>query len=493
MDFNGQLVQTQKLDASNKLIAINKHSGKLASNSRSRLIKEWNLEPHQYLKCLVDETKAGRIEWVESQSGKSFTIHIDEERIVKLRYSTHKGLISFSLTKKRNGKRSKSIISEQEFKELYEAIKCEEFIVTAKTNDITPKTAKEKKTEVIYVKEVDELKQSNIYAGLVQIGKRKNNNKRQLEYEKMVHRLQRNDEENGSYIRKTHSGRITWSRVTNSSLKGNVYISVDEDGNKLLLNSYSDDRAFLYRFYINGEKNSIGGIQKYLEMMIVRKLSKELCDVDLSEYIKKEVKQPVIKNVISESKSVSKKRRVNIGIKDLVVRRNIFKCMHNKHSIEDVDAVVKIMNKNIEIEEVVVLAGYCKQCKAFFILESTYQQLLRKGIVAFRTVDEKSYLSQSYLNGKLLAQESILMQFGYTVSQTEGLSEERRHKILSVLVDNRILTKSEIISYLDFFISQRKSDKFALAVAKWTIDRNYIRNYKIGEYSRIGVVYKNDI
>ena len=84
------------------------------------------------------------------------------------------------------------------------------------------------------------------------------------------------------------------------------------------------------------------------------------------------------------------------------------------------------------------------------------------------------------------------MQFGYTVSQTEGLSEERRHKILSVLVDNHILTKSEIISYLDFFINQRKNDKFAMAVAKWTIDRNYIRNYKIGEYSRIGVVYRND-
>ena len=83
-------------------------------------------------------------------------------------------------------------------------------------------------------------------------------------------------------------------------------------------------------------------------------------------------------------------------------------------------------------------------------------------------------------------------QFGYSVSQAEGLSEARRHKILSVLVDNHILTKSEIISYLDFFINQRKSDKFAMAVAKWTIDRDYIRNYKIGEYSKIGVIYRDN-
>ena len=94
-------------------------------------------------------------------------------------------------------------------------------------------------------------------------------------------------------------------------------------------------------------------------------------------------------------------------------------------------------------------------------------------------------------NPLALAMGSV-KQFGYSVSQAEGLSEARRHKILSVLVDNHILTKSEIISYLDFFINQRKSDKFAMAVAKWTIDRDYIRNYKIGEYSKIGVIYRDN-
>lgn len=112
--------------------------------------------------------------------------------------------------------------------------------------------------------------------------------------------------------------------------------------------------------------------------------------------------------------------------------------------------------------------------------------------ICFRSIDEKHYLNQKILNGKLLAQESVLMQFGYSVSQTEGLSETRRQKILSVLVDNNILSKSEIISYLDFFISQRQNDKYAIAVSKWTNDRNYIREYKIGEYSRVGAVYKSE-
>ena len=315
---------------------------------------------------------------------------------------------------------------------------------------------------------------------------------------KLTTRLHKNDEKSDWLIDKTYNDKVIWKHAVQSGLTGNVYIT-NVGSDKYLLQRYKENGNILYRLYKNAEHIPNSGIIRYLEVLIKNKNPKIMNKVDLSHYCPSALIHLENIQVITDSNNIMKssvpsaKRKVQVGIKDLVVRRNIFKCMHNKHSIEDVDAVVKIMNKNIEIEEVVVLAGYCKQCKVFFILESTYQQLQRKGIVACRTVDEKTYLNQTYLNGKLLAQESILMQFGYTVSQTEGLSEERRHKILSVLVDNHILTKSEIISYLDFFISQRKSDKFALAVAKWTIDRNYIRNYKIGEYSRIGVVYKNDI
>lgn len=45
-----------------------------------------------------------------------------------------------------------------------------------------------------------------------------------------------------------------------------------------------------------------------------------------------------------------------------------------------------------------------------------------------------------------LAQESILMQFGYTVSQ-ESLSASRRQKILAVMIDNKVLSKSEIMLF----------------------------------------------
>ena len=462
--YEKKVCQQVQVDQTNTLMAINNHSEKSNSQIGGRLVKDWNINVQTYMKYLIDETKNGRIVWVESKSGKSFTVTLADNRVIKLRYSVHKGNINYSLVRMLNGKKNKVAISEEEFKKLYSTIKNEEFVTSLKSAESSARTVEKKKTEVIYVREDDAFPKCNIYAGLVPISsssKKKQNQNLKIR-ERTVYNLQMNDEKYGCLIKRTYIGKLKWKCVKKSKLQDRVYISEDDKGNKLLLHCYSDENAFLYRFYINGENQTIGGIQRYLEQMIVRKNPKVVSNVDLSGYYVFGETKTASKEEMDEPNNFPAKRRINVVIKDLVVRRNVFKCMHKKHAIEDIDAVVKIMNKNIEIEEVVVSAGYCRQCKVFFILESTYQYLRKKGVVAFRTVDEKSYLNQNYLNGKLLAQESILMQFGYTVSQTEGLSEERRHKILSVLVDNHILTKSEIISYLDFFISQRKSDKFSV-------------------------------
>lgn len=177
-----------------------------------------------------------------------------------------------------------------------------------------------------------------------------------------------------------------------------------------------------------------------------------------------------------------------IGVKDFVVRRAVFKCMHSKHEVIDLAAAVRVVDDNGKEKLVKVSAGYCKVCKVYFIMESTYEKLRNMGVVLCRICDEKSYMKNSFVNGMKLAQESILMQFGYTVSQTEGLSATRRQKILAVIIDNHILSKSEIISYLDFFISQRQyQSKFEIAVSKWETDREFVQEYKIGEYTQFGV------
>ena len=144
-------------------------------------------------------------------------------------------------------------------------------------------------------------------------------------------------------------------------------------------------------------------------------------------------------------------------------------------------------------ELVKISAGYCTQCKVYFIMDSTYQSLKRKGVILCRVTDEKNYMKGTYINGMRLAKESLLMQYGYNVSQTEGLTDLRRHKILAVIIDNKIMSKGEIISYLDFFINQRSSmTNMERAIAKWESDREFVEEYKIGQYAQYGVnaIYK---
>ena len=87
-----------------------------------------------------------------------------------------------------------------------------------------------------------------------------------------------------------------------------------------------------------------------------------------------------------------------------------------------------------------------------------------------------------------MADEPILMQYGYTVNAVDDLSASRRQKILAVLIDNGFVSKSHIISLLDFFIAQRSGiERMSSAVDKWTANREFVEEYNPGTYTRISV------
>ena len=191
---------------------------------------------------------------------------------------------------------------------------------------------------------------------------------------------------------------------------------------------------------------------------------------------------------VLKTNKVTNKEIHSINALDLVVRCTIFECMHEDHNICDIDAKITVLDENGQENEVIVSAGYCAQCNIYFIMDSVYQHLKRQGIILCRITDEKTYLKGGFMNGAKLAQESILMQYGYNVSQMEGLSATRRQKILAVIIDNKVLSKNEIISYLDFFIRQHgRRSNMELAVAKWEDDHDFVEHYRIGEYTQYGV------
>ena len=180
---------------------------------------------------------------------------------------------------------------------------------------------------------------------------------------------------------------------------------------------------------------------------------------------------------------------LNIEPKIFFVRRSAFKCIYEGHTLRNIDAQVLILQRDGNFNDKRIVSGYCEKCKEFFILDSTFKDLKNQGIPLCRIVDEKTYLEQKHIfNGKALSSESILMQHGYNVRKNNHLSNKQRQQILAVLVDTEIMSKSEIISYLDFFINQRKSHvEMKEAIEKWKQDREFISAYNMGKYSRYRV------
>ena len=91
----------------------------------------------------------------------------------------------------------------------------------------------------------------------------------------------------------------------------------------------------------------------------------------------------------------------------------------------------------------------------------------------------KQYDDESEFNPSTLAQESILKEYGYTVSQKENLSEEERHTIIEEVIDNGDMTKSQVINLLESMINLRQyQDKYKIAISKWKKDIEFVKKYK---------------
>ena len=193
------------------------------------------------------------------------------------------------------------------------------------------------------------------------------------------------------------------------------------------------------------------------------------------------------------------KHEQSISAQDFVVKMSVLKCRKKNHPLEDLQATITAIDKNANIVKITVPGGYCPKCKTYFLLDSVYKRIKEKGIPVCRVMDEKSYtidnsgsVPQSHYDK--LASESVLRQFGYNVNQAENLSPLQRRRILAAIVDYKILSKSEIISYLDYFINVRKSQKnqdgtpkMNNAIKKWREDRDWVSAYKIGSFKEIQV------
>lgn len=77
-------------------------------------------------------------------------------------------------------------------------------------------------------------------------------------------------------------------------------------------------------------------------------------------------------------------------------------------------------------------------------------------------------------------EESYLRSQGYTVSQTKGLSDYQRSKMLEDVLKSGVMSKYDIISHLERMINLRKNmPQYSIAISKWKRDIEFVRNCAI--------------
>ncbi len=94
--------------------------------------------------------------------------------------------------------------------------------------------------------------------------------------------------------------------------------------------------------------------------------------------------------------------------------------------------------------------------------------------------DEYQSCTSSYADSELDTSswnvESVLRQEGYSVSQREGLLDSERQAILLKVIENKIMSKYQVIEHIELQISLRKNNSmYDIAISKWECDLAFLR------------------
>lgn len=188
---------------------------------------------------------------------------------------------------------------------------------------------------------------------------------------------------------------------------------------------------------------------------------------------------------------LGKKTQFGIAFEDFVVRSNVFRCNKN-HQLENIQALISVMDRYGKVTNKTVSAAYCKHCNCYFILERDYLRLRESGLPLCRQITEKVYRTdgEEIFKGNGLNPQSFLNSIGYNVNANDDLSSKQRQDILSFAVESGLYSVGGICSFLDWLIDKNSrvtNRDMSDALNKWKQDRDYIATYKTDSRPLIGV------
>ena len=167
----------------------------------------------------------------------------------------------------------------------------------------------------------------------------------------------------------------------------------------------------------------------------------------------------------------------------LFIHKGNIACLMYKHPVEDVKASIITASD----DPIFVHASHCTKCNITFIRKEEYLRLRKRYpflVANFCELSEDGYTPVSSIR---LAAESPLMLCGYNVKQG-GPPKYYRQAILANMIYNGILSKTQIIQYLEHFISfNGHKESLFFATDKWESDLEYVRNLDIDSHPVVSI------
>lgn len=173
-----------------------------------------------------------------------------------------------------------------------------------------------------------------------------------------------------------------------------------------------------------------------------------------------------------------------IFISDIIVRANSFYCNKN-HNVKDIVGIISIIDKKGTSRNKKVVLAYCETCDVYYILEETYKNLKKYGVIGCQVMSKKMYEKNGkfdFLVSGEWAEYSPLRLWGYTTSKNEGLTDDQRKAVLAMILDKKLMSKDKMLSYLDFFVRTHNNED---SISCWKEDRKFVEEYKIDKCNSV--------
>lgn len=163
----------------------------------------------------------------------------------------------------------------------------------------------------------------------------------------------------------------------------------------------------------------------------------------------------------------------------LYVCSGTIRCDKFNHRRENVTAIIDTL-KGAPISMTVC---HCKDCNLYYIRDVVFDLCREKyGTLLGKFIREPNGMNLGQTaNCRELAPESLLHINGYNVNQTVNLSPNERRKILTYVIESRIMDKRDIQNHLSYLIMMGQSNPSkAVAISRWRSDIQWVNDYRAG-------------